>query len=164
VPKIRVAVLDTGPLIHLGEVGFSRALNVVEKIVLSDEVIHEFGVGSPLPKNAIRRDLEKVSKDLATLLMEEFGIGPGEATAIALARQEGIRLLFTDDLDAREVAHQYGLEPHGTLAMVVRAFRENVLSKGDAIKCVEKLRSASTLYLTSDLVRWTRKQIEEHGQ
>jgi len=136
----------------------------VEKIVLSDEVIREFGVGSSLPKNAIRRDLEKVSKDLATLLMEEFGIGPGEATAIALARQEGIRLLFTDDLDAREVARQYGLEPHGTLAMVVRAFREKVLSREDAIKCVGKLSSASTLYLTSDLVHWTRKQIEAHGE
>lgn len=158
--KIRVAVLDTGPLIHLDQVGFSRSLNIVEKILLSDEVIREFGTNSPLPKNAVRKGIEKAGKDLSSFLTEEFGIGLGEATAIALGRQEGVRFLFTDDLDAREVARHYGLEPHGTLAIVTRAYREGVLSKADAIMCIERLSSESSLYLTSDLVRWSRKQIE----
>ena len=159
-PKFRVAVLDPGPLIHLDQIGFTRVLDTIERILLSDEVIREFGSHSSLPRNAARKRLEKSGKDLAVFLTEEYGIGTGEATAIALARQEGAQILFTDDLDAREVARQYGLEPHGTLAIVTRAYRERILGKADAIKCIEKLSSESSLYLTSDLVRWSRKQIE----
>lgn len=162
-PRIRAAVLDTGPLIHLEQVGFSKALDIIEEIFLSDEVIRELGSRSPLPKNAARKGLEKSAKDLATLLEEEYGIGSGESTAIALARQEGVQYLFTDDLDAREVARQYGLEPHGTLAIVTRAYRERVLSRAEAIDCIDKLSSESSLYLTSDRVRWSRKQIESQG-
>ena len=58
-------------------------------------------------------------------ITEECGLGARESTAIALAKQEGVSLVFTDDLEAREVARSYGLEPHGTLAIVTRTYREH---------------------------------------
>lgn len=42
--------------------------------------------------------------------MDQYALGTGESTSIALAKQEKVRLIFTDDLEAREAASIYGLE------------------------------------------------------
>ncbi|MCI4331589.1 MAG: hypothetical protein L3K19_07070, partial [Thermoplasmata archaeon] len=74
---------------------------------------------------------------MAKVIGDRYGVGPGESAAIALARQEGIPMLFTDDLEAREVAKELGLEPHGSLALVTRADRERLLSRSQAFECIE---------------------------
>lgn len=42
--------------------------------------------------------------------MDQYALGTGESTSIALAKQEKVSLIFTDDLEARDVASTYGLE------------------------------------------------------
>ncbi len=103
--------------------------------------------------------MSSASRDFAKLLSERYSLGLGEATSIALARQERVHLFFTDDLDAREVAGHFGLEAHGSLALVARAFREAVLDRRDALGVIESLADRSSLYLTSDLLDWARRQI-----
>ncbi|MFA6330118.1 MAG: hypothetical protein WCX64_05560 [Candidatus Micrarchaeia archaeon] len=162
--KIEIAVFDTGPLIHLQQVGALGVLSLFRKITISEQVRDELLPGFPLPKNCTVASMNGKSKDIAKTISERYDLGPGESSAIALAGQEGIRLFFTDDLGARGVAKNIGLEPHGTLAILTRAYREKTLGKKDAINFLGKLRTQSSLYLTSDLAEWTRKQIEMHDK
>ncbi len=158
--RIKAAATDTGPLIHLRQVGYLKALQIVQRLLVSEEVVRELRGDPVLPRNCTVRALSGRSKDLVTIIASRFGVGPGESATIAVARQEGVRLVFTDDLEAREVAKEYGLEPHGTLALVARACREGILNRKEAIDCIEKLRSESSLYLTSDLVEWAKGELE----
>jgi len=159
VARIRSAVFDTGPLIHLGQVECLKALETVLEILVPEEVVRELHRKPALPPNCSVTALSGKSKDLARILGDRYGVGPGESAAIALARQAGIRLLFIDDLEAREVAKEVGLGPHGSLALVTRAYRERVLNRSQALDCIERLHAQSSLYLTSDLVAWATAQI-----
>ncbi len=125
VARIKNAVLDTGPLTHLGQIDSLKVFRVFQDILLSEDVVRELGDASRLPANCKVSRLKGRAKDMSKLIMEEYGLGAGESTAIALAKQEGASLVFTDDLEAREVARSYGLEPHGTLAIVTRTYREH---------------------------------------
>jgi len=162
VARIEKAVFDAGPLIHLQQIGSLSVLRLFGKILISNQVRQELRGGFPLPKNCSVVELDGKSKDMAKLVSERYEVGLGEASAIALAKQQGIKLLFTDDLGARDAAKRVGLEPHGTLAIITRNYRESVVSKKEALSCLEKLHADSTLYLTMDLLEWTRKQIETY--
>ena len=162
--RIKNAVLDTGPLTHLGQIDSLKVFRVFQDILLSEDVVRELGDASRFPANCKVSRLKGRAKDMSKLIMEEYGLGAGESTAIALAKQEGVSLVFTDDLEAREVARSYGLEPHGTLAIVTRAYRENIIGKREAIACIDRLHRDSTLYLTIDIVHWAISQIEKHDE
>ncbi len=157
--RIRVAVLDAGPLIHLDQAGGRRAFDVLRSGRVTAEVVRELGPKFRLPRPCAVAPMRSASRDFATLLCERYSLGLGEATSIAVARQERIPLFFTDDLDAREIAERFGLEAHGSLALVARAFREAVLDRRAALEVIESLAERSSLYLTSDLVDWARRQI-----
>jgi predicted nucleic acid-binding protein len=159
VARIRSAVFDTGPIIHLGQVECLKALETIQRVLVPEEVVRELHRNPELPPNCSVKALSGKSKDLAKIIGDRYGVGPGESAAISLARQEGLKLLFTDDLEAREVAKEVGLEPHGTLALVTRAYREGILNRSQAFDCIESLHARSSLYLTSDLVAWAKARI-----
>ncbi|MBI5177610.1 hypothetical protein HY995_06020 [Candidatus Micrarchaeota archaeon] len=161
--RIDAAVFDAGPLIHLKEIGALGTLALFTKVVLSGQVRDEL-LDFSLPKNCAVVELDGRAKDMAKIVAESLGLGLGEASAIALAKQKRVRLFFTDDLGARDAAKRFNLEPHGTLAIITRAYRENLSSKAEAISFLEKIHSGSSLYVTTDLVAWARKQIESYGQ
>lgn len=158
--KIEAAVFDAGPLIHLQQIDSLKILGLFKKIVVSKQVYSELREDFPLPKNCSVAELNGKTKDLSKLITARYELDLGEASAMALAKQLGIKLFFTDDLNARDTSKRLGLEPHGTLAIITRAYREKIISKTSAVSCLEKLHSNSDLYLTKDLVDWARKQIE----
>ncbi len=117
-----------------------------------------------IPLNILKRVLCPLlslqHKNIAKILTEQYEIELGEASAIALAQQEKISLLLTDDLDARETAKKFNLEVHGTLGLVLRAFREKQMTQEEAIVIVKRISTDSSLFLTSDLVEWVIKEIK----
>ena len=54
------------------------------------------------------------------------------------------------------------LEPHGTIALVARAFHEGQLSESEALRCVTAVHRQSSPYVTSDLVERGRMAISSH--
>src|SRR3989338_5829045 len=165
--KIDKAVFDTGPFLHLHEVHALSALEIIQEKNITQEIKNELERHSvPLDKvkSLSIKQLSIRSKNIAKIIIEAYEVDLGEATAIALAQQEQISLFLTDDLEAREVAKRFHLIVHGTLGILLRAFREKQISKKDAIALVKKLSSESTLFLTSDLVDWILKEIEAYKQ
>jgi predicted nucleic acid-binding protein len=169
--KIELAVCDSGPLIHLSQVNSFSLLDIIKKIYISNEVYSETTLFN-LPgskeikssKTVLVKSLCDVGKDMAKMVAEKYSLGMGEATSIALAKQEEIKLLLTDDLSARTVAESYGLEVHGSIGIVLRAFREKIIDSQKAVQTVLALKEKSNLFITSDLVDYIIKEIEKYKE
>ena len=158
---ISEAVLDAGPVIHIEQIGKLELLDILDNIYLSGEVVDEIGQNGVEKFEFQEIELEPESKDRAKYISNRYNLEMGESTSIAVALQEDIELVFTDDLDARNRAIQMDLEPHGTLAIVTRSYSMNRIEADLAKKIIEELRQESSLFLTSDLVRWAKTQIEK---
>jgi predicted nucleic acid-binding protein len=162
--KIKRAVFDAGPFIHLHEISKLNLNILFEKIFTTAEILKECKKIETLIKKLKNFEMKKLaaeSKDLAKYLINRYNLDLGESTGIALCKQENIKLFFTDDLEAREVSKKLGFEPHGTLAILLRSFREKILTKEEVKKSVEKLYTMSTLFLTKDLKDWILNEIEK---
>lgn len=157
------AVSDSGPIMHLSEIGALKAFGIFKQVYIPPEVERET-VHIKKPSAIQISELSAAAKDLAKLLMVENAVDMGEAQAIALAASKGIQIFLTDDLAARDAAKQQSLEPHGTLGILLRAFREGMITKSAAISSVELLHTSSTLFLTKDLVKWIKAEIEKSGK
>ncbi len=157
------AVSNSGPIMHLNEIGALKTFRIFKQVYIPPEVEKET-VHIKKPSVIQIGELSAAAKDLAKLLIIENAVDMGEAQAIALAASRGIRIFLTDDLAARDAAKQQNLEPHGTLGILLRAFREGIITKSAAISSVELLHTSSTLFLTKDLVKWVKVEIEKFGK
>ncbi len=156
--KIGRAVSNSGPLIHLNEVKSIKVLTVVKEILIPEEVYRETRIR--IGKNIRLRQLSSEAKNYAKLIYERYFLDLGEAQALALAKQEGINLFFTDDSDARLVAKYLGLDVHGTVGIILRAYKENIISKKNAKEVIVDLGKISSLYITSDLINYVLKKLD----
>ena len=166
--KIKEAISNSGPLIHLSQVKCFNALKTIEKIYITNEVFNEVCSFELPGSQEVReskivkiKDLKHKSKDFSKLISQKYSLDLGEATSISLAKQEKINLFLTDDLAARIVAKEFGLEVHGTVGIVLRAFRTGIFSKKRSIQIIRDLHSKSTIFITQDLVNYIIREIEK---
>lgn len=153
-------VSNTGPIIHLSEIFLTAALGIFNLVLIPEEVARELARNKIIiPKKVVVRPLNAQGKDNTMILMNEHNLDLGEAQAIALALQEKTDYFLTDDLDAREVGRIFNLEVHGTVGIILRAFREKILTKETALEKVRELQTKSSLFITSDLIEYIAKEI-----
>lgn len=155
------AVFDTGPLLHLGEIDSKEPLEIFGKIYTTSTVEEELEEPGVEISSIVKRKLEAESKDRAKHLADRKGLELGEATSIALCLQEGIEYFFTDDLEARKTAETRGLEAHGTLAIVTRAYSLEIIEMEEAEQAIKDLYMDSSLFVTRDLVDWALEKIRK---
>jgi predicted nucleic acid-binding protein len=154
-------VSNTGPILHLSEIKLSKALEIFQKILIPEEVSNELKKHKAfLPKIVSIKPLSAESKDKTKAFANEYDLDLGESQAIALALQEKADYFITDDLDAREVAKRLNLEVHGTIGIILRAFREKLIERKEAISKIKELQTSSTLYITNDLIESIIGEIE----
>lgn len=167
--KISKAVFDTGPFLHLYETESLKILRLFKSIFIVDEVFNE------LKKAEFHNEMSKIKsvkllqlsprhKDMSKLLVERHNIGLAESCSISLALQEKADVFITDDLDARTIVKNLNLEVHGTVGIVIRAFRERIIPREKAIAKMRELHEKSSLYITRDLVDWAVSQIKGYKE
>ena len=159
--RIEKASFDAGPLIHLSEVYQLSILEQVDEKIISDEVYKEYKKHGKEELEVEVTSMTTRTKEYARSLMNEYHIDLGEAQAIGLAKQEKIKYFFTDDWDARELADALELKAHGTLGLVVRAYRISRLNKAEAVDIIEELYHGSSLFITSRIVKKAKERMDE---
>ena len=155
-------VSDTGPVIHLSEINLVKVFDIFSEVIIPEEVERELKNNkTPLFKKIRTLKLLPDFKDKVKVLTNQENLDLGEAFAIVLAMQEKIDLFLTDDLDARNVAIKYNFQVHGTIGIILRAFRERIIDKKIAIEKVNELYAKSSLFITKDLVENVINAIKE---
>jgi len=156
------AVSDTGPIIHLSEINLIKVFDVFSVVVIPEEVERELKNCKILIFKKIKiLKLYPEFKDKVKIFTNQENLDLGEAFAVVLAMQEKTDYFLTDDLDARNVAIKYNIQVHGTIGIILRAFRERIIDKKTAIEKVNELYTKSSLFITKDLVNSVLMAIEE---
>ena len=161
---------NAGPLIHLYEIGRSEALKIYKKIYVPNIVFHE----ATLPGRANREELEslgilfiqKVSSITVANIeskLSMFSLHSGELQALALCKERGCSTFLTDDLDARDAAKTVGLEPHGSVGVLVRAYRDGLLSLEQTKQGILELFDKSSLFITKTIVNQAIEELEKQA-
>lgn len=156
------AVSDTGPILHLNEISIAKALDVFQEVFIAEEVKNELIKNKiEISKRIKLINLKPQFKDVAEIFINKFSLDLGESQSIALALQEKVDWFLTDDLDARTVANFHDVEAHGTVGIILRAFREKLINKETAIKKVNELHTISSLFITKDIINQIINSINE---
>ena len=158
-------VSNTGPILHLHEINLLKALDIFSNILIPHEVENELRKNKIVFPSKIRIvALEGEFKDKAKIFVNQYDLDLGEAEAITLVLQEKADYFLTDDLDARQVAKNYHIEVHGTIGIILRSFREKIISKELAIEKVRELKTKSSLFITQDLIDEVLKVIQNFSR
>ncbi len=151
------AVSDAGPIIHLAELSAIKALKIADTattIIVMEE----------LDKYKIRSSLKiiKADNNKTAFFADKYNIGLGEASCISVCINERIQLIFTDDLDARMAAKKEGLEPHGTVGILLKAYKHKIFTKNQILEILHSIKEKSTLFITQILINQAITALKNH--
>ncbi|MBE0479048.1 hypothetical protein IBX65_08045, partial [Candidatus Aerophobetes bacterium] len=59
---------------------------------------------------------------------------------------------LTDDLDAREIGKSLGFEVHGSVGIIVRAYREKLIDLEETEKSLNALHDVSKLFIAKMII------------
>ncbi len=155
-------VTDSGPPIHLAEVGADRVWELFEEIRVPDIVSQEV-TARPLPgaKTLAHPRFQVVATGKAVLaLARKLGtrhyLARNDALVLAHACYGATRLLLTDDLEVRTAAKREGMIPVGTVGLLLRAHLQSIYSYAQLIELLDRTL-ASSLYITADVVEEVKR-------
>lgn len=120
-----VRVVNTAPLIFLSKIKRLELLRLGADVVYAPlEVLNELKAVEDDARTAVQEMLggwllEKSCSQQNLLAISRQALDPGEAEVVALALELGTRDVVLDDLDARRFARRSGLQPIGTLGLLL---------------------------------------------
>jgi predicted nucleic acid-binding protein len=153
------AVSNSGPLIHLAQINKFDLFSIFDKIYIPAQVYLEVSAFDALLKRKIdkaenikKMEVVPLSPGKLTKKLAGYNLDSGELQAISLCYALGKNLFLTDDLDAREAALACGLNPHGSVGIIVSAYRRKYLDLETAEKAMYDLYEISNLFITRSII------------
>lgn len=149
-------ISNTSPIIHLAKAGKLDLLKkLFDKVLIPVSVYNEI---MRYPKNTETIIIEKavsegwleVRKVILKEPLKNFStVAKAELEVIGLAIEEK-KIAILDDKNAVRIANLFNIEVHGTLFILIRAFRKKLLKKQDIINTVNQMMQ-NEFYLSSDV-------------
>jgi predicted nucleic acid-binding protein len=156
---MKVAISNSGPLIHLVLVGLLDLVFKLYDVILIpqsvyDEVvvkgIEEGHSDAIILEQAITNEkikVEKIKKENRNITSSK--LHQGEINAILLALQSEVEIILLDDEEARIFARKLNIKVRGTLGILVDLLKHNFLDLDEAHQYLKKLNAV--MYLSSDV-------------
>ena len=150
------AVADAGPLIHLAEINALHFLALFAPLFVPEQVWDEtVGHG-----RVVAHDLHAVSGlrrvtvsddtcDRFVAANDLHHLHAGERACLTLCTRDRLNTLLTDDLAVRDAAEQLGVQPVGSLGVLIRAFHVNLIERNVAETLMRRLQTTSSLFYLS---------------
>jgi predicted nucleic acid-binding protein len=164
---------NTSPIIALAKIGRLKLLKDLYQNVLITPFVKVESVdkgkelGAPnalIIEKAIQEGWIKITK--LTLrqnlrvqrLIRKTKIGRGEASALVLAKDKGIKAIF-DDKEARAIAKSWGIKYMGTVMVLYEAFIRKLITYDEFIEDLAKL--ARVMWVSSDVITELIKRVRK---
>ncbi|CAB1078449.1 hypothetical protein D1AOALGA4SA_6188 [Olavius algarvensis Delta 1 endosymbiont] len=140
-------VSNATPLIYLAKTDKLNLLKAIaDQVYIPNAVFQEVVIEG---KRLGEKDAYRVEKcvnqgwlstqEVKTLLSFDFPVHFGELEVISLAVQEGIRNVLIDDAKARSVADLAGLQPVGTLWVILQAVKNRMMDFDEFLSTLEDI-------------------------
>ncbi|MDI6640329.1 MAG: DUF3368 domain-containing protein [Methanocellales archaeon] len=167
------AVSNSTSLIYLAKTNkLSLLRDVFKTVIIPPEVFNEVvvrgreeGYSEVIAIEEAIRDKWLEVKDAkvdSKLLEIAREVDKGEVEAISLGRNVKADLILIDDATGRKVAESFGLNVKGTLYVILRGLKKNVLSKKEAKDYILELVS-SGFRLSPEVLGGVLREIEKMG-
>lgn len=159
---MNLVVTDTGPLLHLHQIGVAELLSHLGSIHAPPTVLHELRRHAPafltigLPSWLTAAQPSTSSLQLARQWVNAQVLDAGEAEALAFAREINADLFITDDAAARTFGESLGLQVHGSLGVILFAAASGHLDQMTALKVIDDLEHHSTLWMSAKVKQAAR--------
>lgn len=160
-------VSNSGPLIHLAQIGMLDLLDVFPVIYIPQKVYGEVCI-TGMPGYFEIKDKEnikvlQVSDADINLIKSKINekLHDGEMHALALCNKLA-EVFLTDDMEARYAAEKLNIEVHGSIGIIVRAYRENLIDIEQAEKALNDLYDISNLFVTRAIVDIAISEIRKY--
>lgn len=151
------AICDAGPVIHLDELNCLELLCDFQEIILADTVWEEVKHHRPeaLKKPDIhfmQASQEYPEGELLRTMCRVFSLDAGEIAALAVIEKNPEALFLTDDACARLVADRMGFKVHGTIGIIVRAIRRELMQPEQVLRILAEIPAKSSLHVRPSLL------------
>ena len=166
---MKVAISNSGPLIHLTIVGLLELVfKLYDVILIPQSVYNEIVVKGKeeghsdaiLLEQAISNEKIKVEKVKAdTQKISTSKLHQGEINAILLALQLEVENILLDDEEARIFARKLKIKVKGTLGILIELFKQKFLELEEALKYLKKINAI--MYLSSDVYSYVEDELEK---
>jgi predicted nucleic acid-binding protein len=148
-------VVNSSPLIYLGKVG---------KLYLLRELYGSLKIPSAVYREVVIKGEEKGFEDALRVKAEigkflfvheprvetvnsikehlkklGFRLSLGEIECVALCLDTNDRVFLSDDEDAKKFAKMYGIDGKGTIYILLKSYKEGILSKRECIETFESI-------------------------
>lgn len=147
------AVSDSKPLIYLAKIGRLDLLNGVFKRIIVPEAVFNEAVTQGKALNMIDAFIiekavgdwiivERVEPEVEAeyhFIDTNTRLGTGEKEALKLCKQLRALYFIADDREARRVSRILNIKPVGTLGILVKAYRQGLITKAEALQTLEAL-------------------------
>ena len=149
------AVADTGPPIHLAEIGQESQLTIFKLVIISEQVKVELKrrgvfdrVAAMLGDHLVVESVTQPELDAQRAALSRFRVHQADLSVAALAARLAPEVVLTDDLELRKGLETQGHLVVGSVGVLVRAFKAGHLTKAELQACFDQLFDGSTLYLS----------------
>ncbi len=158
------AIADTGPILHLHEIGRLQVLRVFDSLLIPDLVADEiraYGL-DPARLGVIDQTVTVVTIEEAqwTPFVNVTGrpnIHPADAQVFVLAQSHQFALsVLTDDLDLRRRLENQGAVVVGSVGVLVRAYSSGYFKRAELESAVQALFMQSTLHVSRAFATYVR--------
>ncbi len=160
-------VSNSGPLIHLAQIGMIDLLDVFQVIYIPQKVYEEVCIAG-MPGYFEIKEKEnikvlQVSDADVNIIKNKINekLHDGEMHALALCNKLA-GVFLTDDLDARCAAEKLNIEVHGSIGIIVRAYHENLINIEQSEKALNDLYAISNLFITRAIVDIAISEIRKY--
>ena len=149
------AVSDTGPLIHLDEIGHLDLLaDTFTHIYIPEQVIREIAnatVHTFICKNSEIISTEQISEQSLFSAKEKFSgfrLHLADLAVVTMLCKYERAIGVTDDMELRKTIESAGRTVVGTVGVLFRAYKQGTLGEKDLRNLVDLLFNDSSLYLS----------------
>jgi predicted nucleic acid-binding protein len=164
---MNVVVTDTGPLLHLHQVGAMHLLTHFGSLQVTPMVWSELKRHAPsLAISGLPAWLALVQPSASTELQASQWVNAqvlhaGEAEALAHARENKADLFLTDDTAARTMGESLGIHVRGSLGIVLFAAASGHLDKAECLQILTDLEKQSTLWMSAKVKSAARQAVSQ---
>jgi len=162
------AVANTGPLLHLSEIGLEKVLTIFERVIVSEQVKAELirhsvfdRLAETLSNRFMVQGVTKEELEAQGKLLSGFKVHRADLSVAALAFRLLPDVVLTDDLELRKGLEAQGHTVVGSVGVLIRAFRVGLLTKAELKSHLDRLFDGSTLYLSKAFRTHVRKLLKD---
>ena len=152
---MNVVVADTGPLLHLHQIGSTDLLGHFGTIHVTPTILGELERHAPGifrkdgPAWWVHSEPTPAARNVGTRWVESGLLDLGEAEALAFAHEIHADCFITDDAAARTLGESLGLQVRGTLGILLHASATGHLDRDEALSKLSDLEHRSTLWMSA---------------